>query len=131
MREASERRMATDTDSYAFSVIQRLAQFRGVYRVHMSTMSEMNKNEELHSRRQFFKKAAKATLPILGATILAASPLKIFASESNPTGCSGACSWSCQNTCRGTCQGCRGCSGACSYSCTTTCHGGCRSGNVY
>jgi len=36
---------------------------------------KQNKNEELQSRRQFFKKAAKGTRPILGAIALANMPL--------------------------------------------------------
>ncbi len=31
----------------------------------------MKKNEKLQSRREFFKKAAKGALPILGAIVLA------------------------------------------------------------
>lgn len=91
-----------------------------------------NKNAEVQSRRDFFKKAAKAALPILGATIVATTPLKAFTEQIDSEGCQygcqnscagycgGACSYSCQNTCKGTCQGCRGCSGSCSYSCSNT-----------
>lgn len=35
---------------------------------------EKNKNEELQSRRDFFKKAAKGVLPILGAVVLSGAP---------------------------------------------------------
>ncbi|WP_438590605.1 Cys-Xaa-Xaa-Xaa repeat radical SAM target protein [Duncaniella muris] len=114
-------------------------------------MSEKSKKEELQTRRQFFKSAAKAALPILGAAIISATPLNALASQSDSSrcdwgctggcssscsggcsgSCGGACSYNCQNTCSGSCQGCRGCSGSCSYSCSTTCSGGCRSGNVY
>ena len=37
-------------------------------------MKKNVKNEELQSRRDFFKKAAKGALPILGAIVLAGSP---------------------------------------------------------
>ena len=40
-----------------------------------------NKNEELQSRREFFKKAAKGALPILGAIILASNPVLAKAGE--------------------------------------------------
>lgn len=46
------------------------------------------KNEELHSRRQFFKRAAKATIPILGAILIANIPFVATASESqSQSGC--------------------------------------------
>ena len=37
-------------------------------------MEKNEKNEELQNRREFFKKAAKSALPILGAIVLAGSP---------------------------------------------------------
>ena len=68
-----------------------------------------NKNEELQSRREFFKKAAKGALPILGAIILASNPVLAKAGETAmgckygcSTGCYTACSGSCKNGCDGT-----------------------------
>lgn len=91
-------------------------------------MEKKNHNEELQSRREFFKKAAKGALPILGAIVLAGNPLLSNAAEESPMGCNGSCSYSCSNTCRGTCYGgCKGgCGGACSYSCQNTCKGTCQ-----
>lgn len=43
-------------------------------------MKKNEKNEELQSRREFFKKAAKGALPILGLAIMATNP---YCSESN------------------------------------------------
>ena len=37
-------------------------------------MEKNKQNEELQSRREFFKKAAKSALPILGAVVLASAP---------------------------------------------------------
>ena len=37
-------------------------------------MSNSKKNEELQSRREFFKQAAKAALPVVGAAIMASVP---------------------------------------------------------
>ena len=37
-------------------------------------MHNNKKNEELQTRREFFKKAAKGALPILGAIVLAGTP---------------------------------------------------------
>lgn len=90
-------------------------------------MKKNKKNEELQSRREFFKKAAKGALPILGAIALANAPLISKAAES---GCNcTSCTTSCQGTCTGCNGGCQGtCKGTCSGSCHTTCRGGC-SGN--
>ena len=83
-----------------------------------------NKQEELQTRREFFKKAAKGVLPVLGAIALANVPLLSHAMEEGktPNGCtrygcgictgtcSGECKGGCRYTCRGTCKnyGCKG-----------------------
>lgn len=77
---------------------------------------KMKKNEELQSRREFFKKAAKGALPILGAVLLANVPVVSQAVESD----SMSCKYMCQITCRG------GCSGTCGGSCRGTCLTGCK-----
>lgn len=84
-----------------------------------------NKNEELQSRRQFFKKAAKSALPILGAIALVNMPLLVKAEH--PTSCRYGCASTCDGTCIGTCIGTckRTCEGNCKYTCTGTCHGSC------
>lgn len=87
-------------------------------------MKQNKKNEELQSRREFFKRAAKGALPILGAIALANAPLLTKAAES-PMGCTGTC----YGTCYGSCKGCSTtCTGTCSRACTgcsTTCSGTC------
>ena len=93
-------------------------------------MHNNKKNEELQSRREFFKKAAKGALPILGAIVLAGAPGILNATESAPMGCSNGCYTSCANTCKGTCVGgcnsrCSGCGTACGHGCATGCSGGC------
>ena len=102
---------------------------------HDGLIMKQNKNEELQSRRQFFKKAAKATLPILGAIVAtnlpflshAAAPLEVETETSCDWGCSGGCTGSCGRSCSYDCSSsCRGgCSGACSYTCQNTCKGSC------
>lgn len=86
-------------------------------------MKKNEKNEELQSRREFFKKAAKGALPILGAIALAGAPGVVKAAEEAMD-----CNYSCSNSCRGNCYGgCSGsCGGACSYSCQNTCKGSCQ-----
>ena len=87
-------------------------------------MEEKNKREEIQSRREFFKKAAKAALPVVGAAILSSVPSFMQAAESGcgftcSGGCSGSCSSSCGFGCSGSCKGgCGGCKGACRSSCT-------------
>lgn len=79
-------------------------------------MKQKKSNEELQSRREFFKKAAKAALPVVGAVVLASMPSDIFATNTTEcNGCSGTCTGSCVGSCTGSCIG--GCSGSCSGSC--------------
>ena len=73
-------------------------------------MKEENKNEELKSRRDFFRNAAKAALPILGAIALSNVPLISKATETE-MGCFNSCSNSCGGGCEGSCQW--GCQGSC------------------
>ncbi len=75
-----------------------------------------NKKNELQSRREFFKKAAKGALPILGAIVLANAPLISEAAESEPMGCNKTCYHGCHATCSATCQ--------------TTCNRSCRSSHA-
>lgn len=86
-----------------------------------------NKNEELKSRRDFFKKAAKSALPILGAVVLASSPLVSKAAET-AMGC-GFCQYSC-TACVGGCmdncaRNCKACSNGCARGCASNCYTGC------
>lgn len=88
--------------------------------------NEKEGKKEIQSRREFFKKAAKGALPILGAVILASSPIISKATESEPMGChscSGTCKGGCYGTCYGTCKG--GCIGSCKGTCDGTCKGTC------
>ncbi len=78
------------------------------------------KNEELQSRRDFFKKAAKATLPILAVTVLGSTVLSCE-KDDEEDGCRNGCSGACQSSCSGNCSGY--CSGSCSGFCDGTCSG--------
>ncbi len=82
---------------------------------------EDKKNNELRSRREFFKKAAKGALPILGAIVLAGSPFLSYASD--VTNCQYSCSAMCQDSCTGGCKG--DCTSACARGCSNTCNAGC------
>lgn len=80
-------------------------------------MEKKNHNEELQSRREFFKKAAKGALPILGAMVLAGNPLLSKAAEKSPMGCSSdGCSYTCNTSCA------RACRGTCNALCMNSCY---------
>lgn len=83
-----------------------------------------NKNNETQNRREFFKEAAKKTLPILGAVALMSNPLIAKAVEKNACEtCTGGCSYTCSGTCSGACSG--GCSGSCKGGCSASCRDAC------
>ena len=69
-------------------------------------MHNNKKNEELQSRREFFKKAAKGALPILGAIALANVPNLAQAVNTQSTYCvaGAACTGGCSGSCKGTCK---------------------------
>ena len=98
-------------------------------------MAKNKKNEELQSRREFFKKAAKGALPFLGALFLANTPSIIKAKDPDPQfcmfGCAGFCAGQCYASCLGGCySGCVGCVGFCKVQCigcTGSCSGTCMS----
>ena len=83
-------------------------------------MKEKKKNEEFHSRREFFKKAVKGILPFLGAVMIVPSIL------SSCSTCVGGCGASCATACRGKSSYYpSGCSGTCKSACLSTCKGLC------
>lgn len=92
-------------------------------------MDKKERNEEIQSRREFFKNAGKKALPILGAVALMNIPTIAKAVEA--TGCtSGGCYTSCQGSCKGGCSTrcenvCTGCGSACQNGCAVGCTGGC------
>lgn len=94
-------------------------------------MEEKNKREEIQSRREFFKKAAKAALPVVGAAILSSVPFmnaEATPSECYLSACSGTCTGTCSGLCTTSCQGgCanHACQTDCMYSCSGGCDGGC------
>ena len=108
-----------------------------------------NKNEEFQSRRDFFKKAGKGILPVLGIMMLSNIPSIITAAEKTPSGCNTNCQiachqncytfceGSCKDTCKGTCKGSclndcyKGCKYQCDKSCRNTCEDTCRGYNNY
>lgn len=102
-------------------------------------MKEENKKEEIQSRREFFKEAAKKGLPIVAAIALAGMPT-ISKAEGEPMGCDNSCTGHCYGSCTGTCRaackdgcinGCKGCQWSCEGTCDKTCSGGCKSNNKH
>lgn len=88
-------------------------------------MKEENKKEELQSRRDFFRKAAKTALPIIGAIALASTPIVSKATET-AMGCTNYCSQSCHFSCEGACR--NSCTNTCSGTCYNTCYHRCTGG---
>lgn len=83
----------------------------------------METNKEIQSRREFFKKTAKAALPILGMIILTQVPSASVLAATNCDTCSGSCLTSCEGTCAGSCKG--DCDSSCKDSCEGSCKGSC------
>lgn len=100
-------------------------------------MKKNGKNEELQSRREFFKKAAKGALPILGTIVLANAPVIANAAEESPMGCNNSCYRGCASRCSGQCQttcnvSCQNhCRDNCGATCKYTCSGKCTNNNKY
>lgn len=100
-------------------------------------MDKNKKNEELQSRREFFKNAAKGALPVLGMVLLSSTPLVLNASELDPSGCSNTCYRGCARHCSGQCQttcnvSCENhCRDNCGATCKHTCSGKCTYNNKY
>ena len=85
------------------------------------------------SRREFFKKAVKVTLPILGAAILPKIDLlannSVSKAETPQTcygsSCIGLCTTTCHSGCKGGCG--ETCTGSCKDQCGGNCSGSCKS----
>lgn len=80
---------------------------------------ENKKKDELQNRREFFKRAAKGALPILGAIVLANVPNVLKASDTEPMGCRNSCYHGCHASCTGRCAN------TCNVSCKNHCRDNC------
>ena len=78
-------------------------------------MKQTKKNEELQSRREFFKNAAKSTLPILA--VAAFGPALLSCEKDDDDDDDGGCKGSCKGSCK------TSCSGSCSGACVSECYG--------
>ncbi|MDE6247989.1 MAG: hypothetical protein K2M41_09165 [Muribaculaceae bacterium] len=103
-------------------------------------------DKKIIDRRSFFKKAAKAALPIVAAITIPSiltsckidEPYYDGGSSSGCSTCTGGCKGGCGGTCVSNCSAicggsvCKGtCGGACSSSCGSTCRGLCTKSNKY
>lgn len=81
----------------------------------------MNNNNDLQSRRQFFKNVAKAALPIIAGVLMSSAPqiVKATSPMGCELGCYGGCKTGCQGRCKYSCSG--GCNDNCAVSCSRTC----------
>ena len=85
---------------------------------------ENKKKDELQNRREFFKKAAKGALPILGAIVLANMPGVLNAAGKDSMNCEYSCSALCADNCSGRCKG--ECTSACNRTCASYCNSTCK-----
>lgn len=107
-------------------------------------MNNKDKNRELLSRRDFFKKTAKATLPFIAAMALPPFLSNCGDKEEDPInsgcdGCSSTCEGICQESCSIGCKescvnnskgssSCSDCSANCSSNCKEECNSTCQNG---
>ena len=96
-------------------------------------MEKQKEKDEIQSRREFFKNAARKGLPLLAAIALTSLPIISQAHESKiELGCNegcygscyGGCYYTCKNSCDSTCKGT--CELSCEGSCKDTCKGSCK-----
>ena len=88
------------------------------------TMEKKMNNEELQSRREFFKRAAKAALPVVGAVVLSNVPFQqIHGTTLGCDYCSHSCEGFCDSHCRNSCS--INCTGTCWLGCDGTCKNSC------
>lgn len=103
----------------------------------------MDKEKDIISRRQFFKRSASAILPAVAMVVL---PSALTSCEYDPmdypelgggsgsgssngcssckgAGCKNGCVSTCYSTCTGTCKG--NCGGKCSVGCSSLCKSSC------
>lgn len=95
-------------------------------------MDNQNDKNKLASRREFFKKAAKKTLPIFGVLLLTSIPVNLTAKKIQVSDCQEMCQFGCRSGCTG-CTGkclgvCKGCESNCKVTCTGWCKGDCSGG---
>ena len=95
-------------------------------------MNEKKQDEELQSRREFFKETSKKVLPLIalvtvGSTFLSACEKESTASTNRgrSSGCNDGCSRSCSGSCDDSCSG--SCETSCARGCSYNCKGGTRS----
>lgn len=91
-------------------------------------MKKDKEKKELQTRREFFKKAAKSSLPIVAGVFLFSMPLFTNAASRIAMGCELGCHNGCERGCKGKCKGsCEGgCNANCAASCYRTCKGTCQ-----
>ena len=86
-------------------------------------------NKDTQNRREFFKKAAKKALPLLGVITISSLSIQTVVEENiifRGKDCNNNCKGSCKGKCEGNCaeNGCKGgCYGSCSGSCSNTSKG--------
>ncbi|MBQ9212771.1 MAG: hypothetical protein IJ150_02365 [Bacteroidales bacterium] len=91
--------------------------------------SNIHQNTEVHSRREFFKRTAKAILPLLCTVSLTDALLCDLEDSKSSYSCNGStckseCTAQCENSCDITCRN------TCKYQCAIGCYAVCQA-NCY
>lgn len=97
---------------------------RGILNL-QKTMEKKNRNEELQSRREFFKKAAKGVLPLIGAIVLSNIPQISNATITTSGDCQHGCTTGCTGCLSSCARSCTSCSNGCARGCHSNCYNGC------
>ena len=90
-------------------------------------MQKGKKDQELQSRREFFRRVSTKTLPILGAVVLGPAISLTTLTSCGCDECSAMCMDNCEGGCVASCQGsaktdsCSSCASSCSNTCSNTC----------
>lgn len=81
------------------------------------------KKDELITRRELFRRCAKALLPTI-AVLTINNPVVAALKDVQAQDCKGTCMIGCNNNCQGSCA--MGCTRTCGNSCINACRGTCR-----
>lgn len=88
----------------------------------------MSTNEDIVSRRSFFRTSVQIVLPILTLLVLpSCAPAKKL--RTAPSTCRGTCTGTCKVSCGSACDG--SCAGSCKGLCAVACGGSCAGTCLY
>ena len=119
---------------YALTINNNPHSWEFLCKKNLSFMSNKKQNEELQSRRRFFRSIITKALPLIAISSTIIPQIK---ASNTPMGCEygcqGSCTFSCSGSCYNSCAGssdtvhaCRECNYSCKESCKETCQNTCK-----